>query len=106
MKKAKVYINGIYVGILSEIKKRTSYEFNYIDGYDGDAVSLTMPVKKRAFIFDRFPPFFEGLLPEGVLLESLLKRKKIDSDNLFLQLITVGKDMVGDVTVEGIETNE
>jgi serine/threonine-protein kinase HipA len=106
MNKAKVYVNGVFAGILTEVKKRTSYEFNYNENYKGGPVSLTMPVKDKVFVFDKFPPFFEGLLPEGLLLESLLKRKKIDRDDLFLQLITVGKDMIGDVTIDGAETDE
>ena len=106
MKKAKVYVNGAFAGILMEVEKFRSYEFIYDEAYKGGPVSLTMPVAGKKFIFDKFPPFFEGLLPEGVLLDSLLRRKKIDRDDLFLQLITVGKDMVGDVSIEGLEENE
>ncbi|MQY80452.1 MAG: toxin HipA, partial [Bacteroidetes bacterium] len=52
------------------------------------------------FEFDEFPPFFDGLLPEGFQLEALLKQKKIDRDDLFIQLITVGEDLVGAVTIK------
>jgi len=33
---------------------------------------------EKEFVFDRFPPFFDGLLPEGLLLEGLLKLRKIN----------------------------
>jgi serine/threonine-protein kinase HipA len=59
-----------------------------------------MPTNQREYLFDRFPPFFEGLLPEGMMLESLLKICKIDRKDLMFQLIQVGKDLVGNVTVE------
>ncbi|MFW5877858.1 MAG: HipA N-terminal domain-containing protein, partial [bacterium] len=45
---------------------------------------------------------FEGLLPEGIQLEGLLKFNKIDRNDLFSQLMAVGDDMVGAVTVKEI----
>jgi len=59
-----------------------------------------MPLSKQVYDYDRFPPFFEGLLPEGVMLEGLLRNAKIDRDDYFSQLVAVGQDMVGNVTVE------
>jgi serine/threonine-protein kinase HipA len=58
-----------------------------------------MPAKQQVWEFDCFPPFFEGLLPEGFQLESLLRQMKIDRDDYFSQLLAVGRDMVGAVTV-------
>jgi serine/threonine-protein kinase HipA len=63
-----------------------------------------MPVEEKEFIFDRFPPYFDGLLPEGVLLEGLLKQRKIDKYDYLSQLIAVGNDLVGAVTVQEIKT--
>jgi serine/threonine-protein kinase HipA len=61
-----------------------------------------MPVDKKEFTFEEFPPFFDGLLPEGVQLEALIRQMKIDKNDFFSQLIHVGKDLVGSVTVEEI----
>ena len=63
-------------------------------------VSMTMPLKERHYKYSQFPPFFDGLLPEGIQLEALLKIGKIDSDDYLEQLIRVGHDLVGNVTVE------
>lgn len=103
MKKAKIFVSGEFAGILEEIAKGSSYRFSYDEQYHGEPVSLLMPIEKRSFEFDAFPPFFDGLLPEGVQLQALLKGAKIDADDLFQQLITVGHDLVGNVTVEGLE---
>ena len=100
MKKAKVYVDGHYAGQLIEVSRGIEYRFTYSDGYKGLSVSLTMPISQKSYTFDRFPPFFEGLLPEGPMLEALLKKAKIDSKDLFEQLIKVGGDMVGNVTVK------
>jgi len=62
-----------------------------------------MPTTQRNYSFDIFPPFFEGLLPEGIQLEALLRKTKIDRNDLFSILIVTGKDLVGSVTVEEIE---
>ena len=59
-----------------------------------------MPVDGKGFVFDRFPPFFDGLLPEGSLLEGLLKQRKIDKFDYLSQLIAVGNDLVGAITVQ------
>lgn len=100
MRKAKVFADGKLAGYLIEIDKGTKYEFNYLDNYFGPAISLTMPLTKRTYSFDCFPPFFDGFLPEGFMLEALLRKAKIDAHDRFTQLIQVGKELVGNITVE------
>ena len=100
MKKAKVFVNGIYAGDLEEIAKGKEYRFSYLNTYTQEPVSLTMPIHQRSYLFQSFPPFFEGLLPEGPMLEALLKKRKIDKDDYLAQLLCVGKETVGNVTIE------
>ena len=89
MRRAKVFVKGIEAGILTEVKKGEEYLFEYPDQYNGLVVSRTMPVKGKSFKYNRFPPFFDGLLPEGIQLEGLLKIKKIDKNDYFSQLMAV-----------------
>lgn len=103
MKKAKVYNFGILAGELIEIEKGHKYKFVYSENYTGTPVSLTMPVKQKEYEFNQFPPFFDGLLPEGVQLEALIRQMKIDKNDFFSQLLHVGKDLIGSVTVEEIK---
>ncbi len=100
MRKAKVYVQGIEAGILTELLPGREYIFEYHDGYTGPDISRTMPLSLKVFRFNRFPPFFDGLLPEGIQLEGLLKINKIDRKDYFSQLIAVGREMVGAVTVK------
>ena len=102
MRKARVYVKGIEAGILSELKQGTEYCFEYLEDYEGLEVSRTMLTDQKHYSFDKFPPFFEGLLPEGVQLEGLLKIKKIDKNDLFSQLMAVGDELVGVITVKEI----
>jgi serine/threonine-protein kinase HipA len=102
MKKANVLVNGIIAGVLEELEQG-QYRFTYQAEYSDSPVSLTMPVKQKVYEFNRFPPFFEGLLPEGMMLEALLRKYKLDQEDYFAQLIRVGHDVVGAVTIEGLE---
>ncbi len=75
------------------------WRFTYLDGYAGPPVSLTLQRREEPYDFPGFPAVFEGLLPEGPRLEALLRRHKIDRHDAFRQLVTVGADMVGSLTV-------
>jgi serine/threonine-protein kinase HipA len=100
-RRAEVCQAGIPAGLLKE-GLNGSWSFTYLDGYKGPPVSLTMPIRKESHDFKEFPPVFEGLLPEGPQLESLLRLRKIDRGDTFRQLVTVGADMVGSLTVSDI----
>lgn len=100
MRRAKVFVHGVEAGVLEELKRGSEYTFRYSEGYQGDPVSLTMPIVQKRFRYEQFPPFFEGVLPEGIMLDSLLRQKKLDKDDYFGQLVAVGDDLVGAVTVK------
>lgn len=102
MRKVDVFMQEKPAGVLEEIEKGRRYRFAYFDDYAGLPISLTMPVRERTFDFDRFPPFFDGLLPEYILLEAFLKRSKIDRTDHFSQLLAVGENLVGAVSVRGV----
>ncbi len=96
--RAKVYVDRELSGYLEKLDD--GYRFTYLPDYEGQSVSLTMPITRSCYDYDTFPPFFDGLLPEGVMLEALLKRAKLDRSDVFGQLLVVGGDLVGNVTVE------
>ena len=102
MRKAIVYVHNNRAGVLTEISA-TEYYFEYDDNYEGDSVSLTMPISQRKYYYNAFPPFFDGLLPEGFMLEGLLNNTSIKPNDYFSQLIAVGGNLVGTVTVELME---
>lgn len=95
---ADVFVGNRLAGRLFELPG-AKYRFDYVAGYDGPPVSLTMPVRPEPFEYDRFPAFFDGLLPEGWQLEALLRSAKLDRRDTMGQLLAVGADTVGAVTV-------
>lgn len=98
---AEVYQQGELAGKLEELPQG-SWKFIYMPGYKGLPVSLTMAVQDEPYLFKEFPAVFDGLLPEGLQLEALLRNHKIDRNDFFEQLIAVGEDMVGSLTVRPI----
>jgi serine/threonine-protein kinase HipA len=99
MRKAIILVHAKRAGVLIE-DITGGYQFTYDDYYEGEPVSLTMPLTAKNYSFAKFPSFFEGLLPEGIMLEGLLKIGKIDKNDYFSQLIATGNDLVGAVTVK------
>ena len=100
MKLARIYQQNQLAGLLEERDDGT-YRFAYDDAFRGEPVSLTMPTSQRVWEFPRFPAPFEGLLPEGVQLDALLRLRKLDRNDLFSQLLAVGHDVVGSLRIEG-----
>lgn len=99
MKLARVYQQNQFAGLF-EARDDGTYRFTYDDAFRGEPVSLTMPTHQRVWEFPRFPAPFEGLLPEGVQLDALLRLRKLDRNDLFSQLLAVGKDVVGSLRIE------
>jgi serine/threonine-protein kinase HipA len=97
-RRAAIHQQGHFAGTLEEAE-RGSWRFIYAPGYAGLPISLNLPVRSEPYEFDRFPPVFDGLLPEGLQLEALLRSRKIDRGDVFSQLLAVGADLVGSLTV-------
>lgn len=102
MRRAEVALHGVAAGQLVEEVPGRLYRFAYAAGYAGPPISLTLPVRAEPYAFEEFPPFFDGLLPEGFQLEALLRQKKLDREDRFGQLVAVGADTVGAVTVREV----
>ena len=98
MRKAKIFFDSRPAGILTE--DNGHWIFEYSPDYKGPSISRSMPREKGKFEFEEFPPFFEGLLPEGVNLEAFLRRTKLDHRDYFGQLLAAGRDLAGAVTAE------
>lgn len=108
MKQAKVYINDLYAGVLTEDDR--GYEFRYDSDYlksDGaSSVSLTMPLTDRPYRDKVLFPFFDGLIPEGWLLDIAEQSWKISARDRFSLLLACCKDCIGNVSVVPLESGE
>ena len=102
MRRAEVYQQGALAGVLEE-PERGRYRFVYAARYRGQPISLALPVREAPYEFDKFPPVFEGLLPEGVQLEAMLRQYKVDKSDMFRQLVIVGQDTVGSLQINEVQ---
>lgn len=101
MKKAKVFVGSKFAGILTE--DDMGYEFKYDEVFlnSGDAmqVSLTMPLTDKPYRSNVLFPFFDGLIPEGWLLDIAEQSWKISVRDRFSLLLACCKDCIGNVSV-------
>jgi len=97
-RRAMVFQCDVLAGRVASLESG-EWRFVYECGYTGPPVSLSLPVRVEPYLFAAFPPFLEGLLPEGAQLEALLRQLKIDRGDCYRQLIAVGQDVVGALKV-------
>jgi serine/threonine-protein kinase HipA len=99
---AYVYVCGFYAGVLQETD--SGYAFTYDDAYlkkpDATAVSLTLPMQGEPYTSTTLFPFFDGLLPEGWLLNLVSRNWKIDTQDRFGLLLAACKDCIGNVCIK------
>lgn len=101
-RKAKVYFNGRYAGVLEELggKYRFAYDREYLADPAARPVSLTLPKREEPYLSPVLFPFFYGLLAEGRIKELQCKMLRLDENDHFGRLInTAGDDSIGAVTV-------
>ncbi len=92
MSKGRVYFKNQQIG---SIEKNTDGSFNF--GYLPEAkpVSWTLPTIQNTYISDELFPFFDGLIPEGWLLNLAEKNWKIQKNDRMTLLLTTCQDCIG-----------
>ncbi len=97
MDKLRVFVGAQLAGHL--LREGAIHRFEYLADYKGPPVFLGWDITNPPREWDTFPPAFDGLLPEGVLLYQLLAKHKLDRGDKWGQLIAVGQDLTGFVSV-------
>lgn len=104
MRKAAVKMNAQLAGWLTQDEQ--GYHFVYDKTYASLAnarpVSLTLPIQENAFTSRVLFPFFDGLIPEGWLLEIAEKNWKLNPRDRMGLLLSCCKDCIGAVSIEQI----
>ena len=98
---AFVYVRDSYAGMLRETDE--GYVFQYDEQYLSDpnapAVSLTLPKQAAPFLSKTLFAFFDGLIPEGWLLNLVSHNWKINQRDRFGLLLAACKDCIGAVSI-------
>ncbi len=108
MKKANVFVGDVHAGVISE--EDFGYEFSYLPEYlkreNAKSVSLTLPLTDLPYRSNILFPFFDGLIPEGWLLDIAQQSWKISGRDRFSLLLACCKDCIGDVSVIPIKNED
>jgi serine/threonine-protein kinase HipA len=106
MKQAKIYMRSQLAGMLTEDENGYTfvYEPSYLQKSDAEAVSLTIPLQEKPFQDKVLFPFFDGLIPEGWLLDIAEITWKINPRDRMSLLLACCKDCIGAVSVIPIES--
>jgi len=98
--KGNVFYRKDLAGVIEQTDAgfRFTYEQHYVNS-NGEPISATMPVSKVSFVSNTMFPFFDGLIPEGWLLDIAVKHWKISATDRMKLLLTVCEDCIGAVSV-------
>lgn len=108
MKKALVDIKGVRAGILTEDENGYTfrYDADFLSSGVAEPVSLTLPLTDKPYHSNVLFPFFDGLIPEGWLLDIVEKNWKIDGRDRMSLLLACCRDCIGAVGVVPIDEKE
>ena len=99
---AKVMYDGVLAARLSETDDGyvLLYDEQYLNEPGSKPISLTLPKRKERYNSKVLFPFFDGLIPEGWLLDIIVDHWKVKVNDRFQLLLTTCRDTIGAVTVE------
>jgi len=109
MRSAEIYYKNILAGLLIETNDGTySFEYteDYIKMYPKQFLTFTMPVIHKKYIDRQLFPFFEGLIPEGWLLDIASKNWKLNPNDRMGLLLACCQNCIGAVSVKQIQNDD
>lgn len=100
-RRADVWLEDERAGWLAETDEgyAFAYEETYLNLPDALPVSLTLPLRKEVYRSTVLFPFFDGLIPEGWLLDIARHNWKIQSNDRFGLLLACCRDCIGAVSI-------
>ena len=102
---AYVYVRDTFAGTLKETDSGYSFVYDpeYLMSGKPSAISLTLPLQEEEYTSKTMFAFFDGLIPEGWLLNMVSHNWKIDRRDRFGLLLVACKDPIGNVRIEGVK---
>ena len=105
MRQGKVYYKNYFAGIITETNEGEfvfQYDDQYVKDHPKKFISFTLPVRNKPFTEKRLFTFFEGLIPEGWLLNIASENWKINKNDRMGLLLACCQNCIGAVSVEPI----
>jgi len=86
------------------------YHFQYDEAYlqtpDREGISLTLPLTEKVYINSMLFPFFDGLIPEGWLLDLAEKNWKLNPRDRMGLLLACCKNCIGAVGIHALNNED
>lgn len=101
---AYVTVRNAFAGTLQETDEGYSftYDRNYLASKGATPVSLTLPLREETYKSKTLFAFFDGLIPEGWLLDIVTRNWKVDPNDRFGLLLVACKDCIGNVSIREV----
>lgn len=109
MRSAEIIYKDTLAGILTETddgEYHFQYDPEYVKSHPHKFITFTMPVASELYVEKRLFPFFEGLIPEGWLLDIAAKNWKINVNDRMGLLLACCRNCIGAVGVILISDGE
>ena len=108
MKRASVYLHDYKAGTLTEDENGYTflYDKDFLESVHAEAISLTMPLTDKPYQDKVLFPFFDGLIPEGWLLNIAEKSWKINQRDRMSLLLACCRDCIGAVSIIPNQTED
>ncbi|MGK7389991.1 MAG: HipA N-terminal domain-containing protein [Candidatus Cyclobacteriaceae bacterium M2_1C_046] len=102
MRRGKVLYKDHLAGIITETNEGEfifQYNDQYVKNFPNDFITFSMPVTDIPYSDKRLFPFFEGLIPEGWLLDIASENWKINRNDRMGLLLACCQNCIGAVSV-------
>lgn len=101
MKRGLVFKKNKLAGLVWEDENGYSFQYNekYLQKPIYGEVSKTLPLRQEIFSSQTMLPFFDGLIPEGWLLQIAIENWKLNPRDRMGLLLALCKDCIGDVSI-------
>lgn len=109
MRGGKVYYKDYLAGTITETddgEYTFEYDPQYVEDHPEKFITFTMPVTDQVYTDNRLFPFFEGLIPEGWLLNIASESWKINRNDRMGLLLACCQNCIGAVSVKPIPTDD
>jgi len=100
-KRGQVFINKTLAGIVQQADGLYSFQYDqhYLKRKDASPISLTLPLQSEPFTQKTMLPFFDGLIPEGWLLNIITDNWKINKNDRMSLLLMACKNCIGNISI-------
>jgi len=109
MRQGKIYYKDHLTGTITETSEGEyvfQYDKKYVKEHPDGFITFTMPVTDEPYHDHRLFPFFEGLIPEGWLLDIASENWKINRNDCMGLLLACCRNCIGAVSVVPVKMED